>query len=202
MNNNLNNNYNFDPVTGQQINQQQPMQNQNTTNMYSQSMQSVQPTINMYQQQPVQPQQPKKKNKVFIIISIIAVIGIIVGILLFYNQDKKNLTNNETSNNSKVENNSSIVITTKFDADVHILSTEEGGRQTPFFDGFRPKFNFRSTDITGVVDLPDNIEMVNPGENISFTVTLESNVDMKVGTEFSIREGGRIIGKGTVTKVY
>lgn len=63
MNNNLNNNYNFDPVTGQQINQQQPMQNQNTTNMYSQSMQSVQPTINMYQQQPVQPQQPKKKIK-------------------------------------------------------------------------------------------------------------------------------------------
>lgn len=96
----------------------------------------------------------------------------------------------------------SIVAATKFDADVHILSKEEGGRHTPFFDGYRPQFYFRATDITGVIDLPDNIVMVNPGENVSFTTTLVSNVAMEVGTEFSIREGGLTVGKGTVTKVY
>ena len=96
----------------------------------------------------------------------------------------------------------SIVAATKFDADVHILSKEEGGRHTPFFDGYRTQFYFRNIDITGVIDLPDNIEMVNPGEDISFTATLVSNVAMEVGTEFSIIEGERIVGRGTITKVY
>ena len=96
----------------------------------------------------------------------------------------------------------SIVAATKFDADVYVLTKEEGGRQIPFFDGYSPQFYFRTTDITGKIDLPDNIEMVNPGDNVSFTTTLITNVAMEVGTEFSIREGGRTVAKGTVTKVY
>ena len=281
MNNNLNNNYNFDPMTGQPINHQQS----------------------------VHPQQPKKNNKIFITIAIIVVISIIVVIFLFSNLDKKESTNNEAPNNSTVENNNStdngeegtntsydendtflfsieqvftfsdkgtvvigsvqkgkikvgdvvqtiglnqeiltaevigieifgqqkeeatvgdnaeillkddiirgeiqigqflsksnsIVAPTKFDADVYILSKEEGGRHTPFFDRYRPKFDFGTTNITGVIDLPDNIVKVNPGEEVSFTITLVSNIALEVGTEFSIREGGRIIGRGKVTKVY
>ncbi len=96
----------------------------------------------------------------------------------------------------------SIKAATKFDADVYILTKEEGGRHTPFFNNYRPQFYFKTIDITGVVTLPSNVEMVSPGDNAKMTVELISNVAMEVGTEFKIREGGRTIGKGTVTKVY
>lgn len=114
----------------------------------------------------------------------------------------KDITSEQVQRGQVLAKPNSIVASTKFDADVHILSKEEGGRHTPFFDGYRPQFFFRITDITGVIDLPDNIEMVNPGEDVSFTTTLVSNVAMEVGTEFYIREGGRTVGKGTITKVY
>lgn len=125
-----------------------------------------------------------------------ATVGDNAGIVL------KDITREQVQRGQVLAKPNSIVAATKFDADVHILSKEEGGRHTPFFDGYRPQFYFRTTDITGVVDLPDNIEMVSPGEDVSFTTTLVSNVAMEVGTEFSIRERGRTIGKGTVTKVY
>ena len=125
-----------------------------------------------------------------------ATVGDNAGIVL------KDITREQVQRGQVLAKPNSIVASTKFDADVHILSKEEGGRHTPFFDGYRPQFYFRTTDITGVIDLPDNIEMVNPGEDVSFTTTLVSNVAMEVGTEFSIREGGRTVGKGTITKVY
>lgn len=125
-----------------------------------------------------------------------AIVGDNVAILL------KDITSEQVQKGQVLAKPNSIVAATKFDADVHILSKEEGGRHTPFFDGYRPQFYFRATDITGVIDLPDNIVMVNPGEDVSFTTTLVSNVAVEVGTEFSIREGGITVGKGTVTKVY
>ena len=79
-----------------------------------------------------------------------------------------------------------------------MLTKEEGGRQTPFFNGYRPQFYFRTTDITGVVELPSDIEMVIPGDTVKINVKLVSPVAMEVGTEFNIREGGKIVGKGTV----
>ncbi len=305
-----NNNYKFDTTTGQPINQQsqqQPIQNQATTNMYSQPMQSTS-TVNTYQQ-PTEPQQPKKNfNVKLLIIIAIAIIVVVVGIVLIYNQ---NNTNNNTNNdeNSSTENNNlntsgtvdkntntnydengafllriesvstvsergtvvtgtidrgtikindevqvigldkEIITTTvaaveafksnsnyakigdnvglllkgveegkvqvgqvvakpnsiaaikKFDADLLVVSTEDGGRSTPFFDGFSPEFYFK-TDITGTINLPKGKEMVNPGENVSATVTLAESIALDVGTEFSIREGGRIIANGKITKVY
>lgn len=125
-----------------------------------------------------------------------ATVGDNVGILL------KDITREQVQRGQVLAKQNSIVAATKFDADVHVLSTEECGKSTPFFDGYRPQFYFRTTDITGVIDLPNNIEMVSPGEDVSFTATLVSNVAMEVGTEFSIREGGRTIAKGTMTKVY
>lgn len=125
-----------------------------------------------------------------------ATVGDNAGIVL------KDITREQVQRGQVLAKPNSIVAATKFDADVHILSKEEGGRHTPFVDGYRPQFYFRTTDITGVIDLPDNIEMVGPGEDVSFTTTLVSNIAMEVGTEFSIREGGRTVGKGTVTKVY
>lgn len=91
---------------------------------------------------------------------------------------------------------------TKFDADVYVLTKEEGGRQTPFFNEYRPQFYFRTTDITGTVTLPSGTEMVSPGDNVKMTVELVSPVALEVGTEFSIREGGRTVGKGTITRIY
>lgn len=125
-----------------------------------------------------------------------ATVGDNAGIVL------KDITREQVQRGQVLAQQNSIVAAIKFDADVHILSKDEGGRHTPFFDGYQPQFYFRTTDITGTIDLPDNIEMVSPGEDVSFTVTLSSNVAMEVGTEFSIREGGRTVGKGTVTKVH
>ena len=308
----MNNNYNFDPMTGQPV--QQPVQNQNATNMYSQPQQPVQPTMNTYQQP--SPQQPNKKNntKLLIIIALVIVIGIVVGVLLLTNQKDKEAINSDNNNNSEVENNNettedkntsgiveegvnttydengaflfriedvftitgrgtvvtgtvergtinlndevqvigldkeiitttvtgvevfrknqdfatvgdnpglllkgverdqvergqavvmpnSITAVKKFQADLSVIPTEEGGRGTPFYDGFSPKIYFK-TDISGTINLPNGKEKVEPGENASVTITLEQSIAMDVGTEFSIREGGRTIANGKVTKVY
>jgi len=90
---------------------------------------------------------------------------------------------------------------TRFDAEVYVLSKEEGGRHTPFFKGYRPQFYFRTTDVTGTVELPEGVEMVMPGDNINMIVTLINPIAMDEGQRFSIREGGRTVGAGVVTKV-
>ncbi len=90
---------------------------------------------------------------------------------------------------------------TKFEAEVYVLSKEEGGRHTPFFKGYRPQFYFRTTDVTGEVQLPDGVEMVMPGDNIQMTITLISPIAMEKGVKFAIREGGRTVGAGVVSKI-
>jgi elongation factor Tu len=95
----------------------------------------------------------------------------------------------------------SITPHTKFDAEVYVLTKEEGGRHTPFFKGYRPQFYFRTTDVTGAVELPEGVEMVMPGDNIKMTVELIAPIAMEDGLRFSIREGGRTVGSGVVTKI-
>ena len=90
---------------------------------------------------------------------------------------------------------------TKFEAEVYVLDKSEGGRHTPFFSQYRPQFYFRTTDVTGSVTLPDGIEMVMPGDNISFSVELHTPVAMSQGLKFAIREGGKTVGAGVVTKI-
>jgi elongation factor Tu len=90
---------------------------------------------------------------------------------------------------------------TKFEAEVYILSKDEGGRHTPFFKGYRPQFYFRTTDVTGAVELPEGVEMVMPGDNIQMTVALIAPIAMEEGLRFAIREGGRTVGAGVVAKV-
>ena len=90
---------------------------------------------------------------------------------------------------------------TKFKGEVYILSKEEGGRHTPFFKGYRPQFYFRTTDVTGVAELPAGTEMVMPGDNVSLTIELITPVAMDKGLRFAIREGGRTVGAGTVTEI-
>jgi elongation factor Tu len=95
----------------------------------------------------------------------------------------------------------SITPHTKFEAEVYVLSKEEGGRHTPFFSNYRPQFYFRTTDVTGAVDLPDGVEMVMPGDNIKITVSLIAPIAMEEGLRFAIREGGRTVGAGVVAKI-
>jgi len=95
----------------------------------------------------------------------------------------------------------SITPHTKFLAEVYVLSKEEGGRHTPFFNGYRPQFYFRTTDVTGSIELPKGTEMVMPGDNIGMTVTLISPIAMEEGLRFAIREGGRTVGAGVVSKI-
>jgi elongation factor Tu len=90
---------------------------------------------------------------------------------------------------------------TKFEAEVYVLTKEEGGRHTPFFKGYRPQFYFRTTDVTGECQLPDGVEMVMPGDNIKMVVTLISPIAMEQGLRFAIREGGRTVGAGVVAKI-
>jgi len=90
---------------------------------------------------------------------------------------------------------------TKFEATVYVLSKEEGGRHTPFFKGYRPQFYVRTTDVTGAVELPEGVEMVMPGDNIDMSVELISPIAMEDGMNFAIREGGRTVGSGVVTKI-
>ena len=89
----------------------------------------------------------------------------------------------------------------KFKAEVYVLSKEEGGRHTPFFSGYRPQFYFRTTDVTGVIGLPDGVEMVMPGDNSQFIVELIAPIAMEAGLRFAIREGGRTVGSGVVTEI-
>jgi elongation factor Tu len=90
---------------------------------------------------------------------------------------------------------------TKFEAEVYILSKEEGGRHTPFFKGYRPQFYFRTTDVTGAVELPEGVEMVMPGDNVNMVATLIAPIAMEEGLRFAIREGGRTVGAGVVAKI-
>jgi elongation factor Tu len=95
----------------------------------------------------------------------------------------------------------SITPHTKFSAEIYVLGKDEGGRHTPFFNGYRPQFYFRTTDVTGSVDLPQDKEMVMPGDNVSITVSLIAPIAMEEGLRFAIREGGRTVGAGVVAKV-
>jgi len=95
----------------------------------------------------------------------------------------------------------SITPHTKFECEVYVLSKEEGGRHTPFFNGYRPQFYFRTTDVTGSLELPTGTEMVMPGDNIKMTVTLIAPIAMEDGLRFAIREGGRTVGAGVVSKI-
>jgi elongation factor Tu len=95
----------------------------------------------------------------------------------------------------------SITPHTKFTAEIYVLSKEEGGRHTPFFNGYRPQFYFRTTDVTGAVELPAGTEMVMPGDNVSITVSLIQPIAMEEGLRFAIREGGRTVGAGVVAKI-
>jgi elongation factor Tu len=89
----------------------------------------------------------------------------------------------------------------KFKAEIYVLSKEEGGRHTPFFNKYRPQFYFRTTDVTGEIMLPDGVEMVMPGDNVSIEVNLISTIAMEKGLRFAIREGGRTVGSGQVTDI-
>jgi elongation factor Tu len=95
----------------------------------------------------------------------------------------------------------SITPHTDFEARVYILSKDEGGRHTPFFNGYRPQFYFRTTDVTGTAHLPEGVEMVMPGDNVDMTVEMIAPIAMEEGLRFAIREGGRTVGAGRVTKI-
>jgi len=95
----------------------------------------------------------------------------------------------------------SITPHTQFEAEVYVLSKDEGGRHTPFFNGYRPQFYFRTTDVTGAVDLPEGVEMVMPGDNVKISVSLIQPIAMTEGLRFAVREGGRTVGAGVVTKI-
>ncbi len=95
----------------------------------------------------------------------------------------------------------SITPHTKFKAEAYILTKEEGGRHTPFFNGYRPQFYFRTTDVTGVAELPAGIEMVMPGDNVAMTINLITPIAMDEGLRFAIREGGRTVGAGVVASI-
>ena len=89
----------------------------------------------------------------------------------------------------------------KFKAEVYVLKKEEGGRHTPFHNNYRPQFYVRTTDVTGTINLPDGVEMVMPGDNLTITVDLINTIAMNVGLRFAIREGGRTVGAGQVTEI-
>ena len=95
----------------------------------------------------------------------------------------------------------SITPHTKFKAETYILTKEEGGRHTPFFNGYRPQFYFRTTDVTGVVTLPEGVEMVMPGDNLRLEIHLITPIAMEDGLRFAIREGGRTVGAGVISEI-
>jgi elongation factor Tu len=95
----------------------------------------------------------------------------------------------------------SITPHTDFQCECYILTKEEGGRHTPFFSNYRPQFYFRTTDVTGVIELPAGVEMVMPGDNIEMTVELIAPIAIENGTKFSIREGGRTVGSGNISEI-
>jgi len=107
----------------------------------------------------------------------------------------------EVERGQVVAKTGSITPHTKFQSEVYILTKEEGGRHTPFFTGYRPQFYFRTTDVTGDVELPEGTEMVMPGDNVTLTATLITPIAMEKGLRFAIREGGRTVGAGTITEI-
>ena len=118
-----------------------------------------------------------------------------VGLLL------RGIQRNEIERGQVLAKPGSIHPHTKFKAQVYVLTKEEGGRHTPFFDGYRPQFYFRTTDVTGVIDLPAGTEMVMPGDNIDMTIELITPIAMEKGLRFAIREGGRTVGSGIVSEI-
>ena len=118
-----------------------------------------------------------------------------VGLLL------RGIQRNEIERGQVLAKPGSIHPHTKFKAQVYVLTKEEGGRHTPFFNGYRPQFYFRTTDVTGVIDLPAGTEMVMPGDNIDMTIELITPIAMEIGLRFAIREGGRTVGSGIVSEI-
>ncbi|MBP1045855.1 elongation factor Tu [Enterococcus sp. BWM-S5] len=118
-----------------------------------------------------------------------------VGILL------RGINRDEIERGQVIAKPGSITPHTKFKAEVYVLTKEEGGRHTPFFTNYRPQFYFRTTDVTGVVELPNDVEMVMPGDNVTIDVELIHPIAVEMGTTFSIREGGRTVGSGIVTEI-
>ena len=119
-----------------------------------------------------------------------------VGVLL------RGIKREEVERGQVLAHKGSITPHTKFEAEVYILSKDEGGRHTPFFKGYRPQFYFRTTDVTGAVELPEGVEMVMPGDNIQMKVDLIAPIAMEEGLRFAIREGGRTVGAGVVAKIF
>ncbi len=124
-----------------------------------------------------------------------AMAGDNAGILL------RGIDKNEIERGMVLAKPGSITPHTKFEGEVYILSKDEGGRHTPFFNGYRPQFYFRTTDVTGVATLPEGTEMVMPGDNVKLSITLITEIAMEDGLRFAIREGGRTVGAGVVTKI-
>ncbi|HCP31812.1 TPA: elongation factor Tu, partial [Candidatus Acetothermia bacterium] len=124
-----------------------------------------------------------------------AIAGDNVGILL------RGIEKDEIERGQVIAAPKTITPHTRFEGEVYILSKDEGGRHTPFFDGYRPQFFFRTTDVTGTVHLPEGVEMVMPGDNVKITGDLIHHVAMDEGLRFAIREGGRTVGAGVVTKI-
>jgi elongation factor Tu len=118
-----------------------------------------------------------------------------IGVLL------RGIKREEVERGQVVAKPGSITPHTKFKAEAYVLTKEEGGRHTPFFDGYRPQFYFRTTDVTGVVKLPEGTEMVMPGDNVTMTIELIQPIAMEKELRFAIREGGRTVGAGVVSEV-
>ena len=118
-----------------------------------------------------------------------------VGVLL------RGITRDEIVRGQVIAKPKSVTPHTEFEAQVYVLTQAEGGRHTPFFSNYRPQFYFRTTDVTGVIELPEDIKMVMPGDNTTMTVKLIHPIAVEQGTKFSIREGGRTVGSGSVTKI-
>jgi elongation factor Tu len=118
-----------------------------------------------------------------------------VGLLL------RGIDKNDVERGMVLAKTGSITPHTKFNAEVYVLTKEEGGRHTPFFTGYRPQFYFRTTDVTGVAHLPQGVEMVMPGDNVQMEIELIAPIAMEKGLRFAIREGGRTVGAGTVSEV-
>ena len=116
-------------------------------------------------------------------------------------RDRRGTKREEVERGQVLAKPGSITPHTKFSCEVYVLSKEEGGRHTPFFNNYRPQFYFRTTDVTGAVELPADKEMVMPGDNVSITVKLIAPIAMDEGLRFAIREGGRTDGAGVVAKV-
>jgi len=118
-----------------------------------------------------------------------------IGVLL------RGIKREEVERGQVVAHPASIKPHTKFKAEAYILTKEEGGRHTPFFNGYRPQFYFRTTDVTGVVTLPDGVEMVMPGDNVSLEINLITPIAMEKELRFAIREGGRTVGAGVISDI-